>query len=317
MAKITCVIGGAGFIGSHIVRALLGEEAGSRVVVFDNFSSGRLEHLRSVRGNRRLRIERGDAGNPSALARALRGSNTVYHLASNPDVSRAAREPAVDFDQGTLLTHNVLEAMRKTGAREILYASGSGVYGDAGRKALSEDAPLEPISTYGASKLAGEALLRAYAHLFGFKAVAFRFANVVGPHQTHGVGRDFILRLLKNPRSLTVLGDGRQEKSYLHVSDAVSAMRLAQRKLSKGFYCFNVAGPDRMTVTRIARMAAEVAGLRGVRLLYTGGGRGWKGDVPVVVLRSRRIRSLGWRCRHSSEQAMRHSLEAMLEELGP
>ena len=188
------------------------------------------------------------------------GSDTVIHLASNPDIARAATEPAVDFDQGTLLTHHVVEAARLTDVSLVLYASGSGVYGDLGDVEATEDhGPLVPVSTYGASKLAGEALIASYCFMFDLNACVFRFGNVVGPRQTHGVGYDFVRRLLEDPAELHILGDGRQSKSYVHVSDIVDAVLLAARRAPRPFRAFNVATGDYITVTEIAELAVEVA----------------------------------------------------------
>jgi UDP-glucose 4-epimerase len=216
-----------------------------------------------------------------------------------------------------MLTNNVLEAMRRSGTHTILYASGSGVYGDLGEFEADEDhGPLVPISTYGASKLAGEALISSYCHMFDFTGRAFRFGNVVGPRQTHGVGFDFLRKLMKDPRRLEILGDGTQSKSYIHVRDIVEAVLLAAERSSERFAIYNVAS-DYITVTEIAKLAAECAGLdpREVKFEYTGGSRGWKGDVPVVRLNTDRIRRLGWVCRMNSREALSHSMNAMLEDL--
>ncbi len=211
-----CIVGGAGFIGSHFVDRLLDEASIESVTVFDNFSSGREWHLDRHAGNDRLHIVRGDVADFDRLAAAMVGMDSVIHLASNPDIARAAVEPAIDFDSGTVLTHHVLEAMRVSGATRIMYASGSGIYGDLGEEEVDEDhGPLLPISTYGASKLAGEALISAYCHMFGLRGFVFRFGNVIGPRQTHGVGYDFLRRLSSEPCHLSILGDGRQSKSYI------------------------------------------------------------------------------------------------------
>lgn len=200
------IAGGAGFIGSHFTDQLLADQGVTAVTLFDNFSSGQDWHIARHRGDRRLRVMRGDVGDLGRLTAAMAGHDVVIHLASNPDIARAATEPEVDFYQGTVLTNNVVEAMRLTGASRILYASGSGVYGDLGLHEVHEDhGPLLPISTYGASKLAGEALIAAYCAMFGLTGCAFRFANVVGPRQTHGVGFDFVRRLLADPTRLTVM----------------------------------------------------------------------------------------------------------------
>jgi UDP-glucose 4-epimerase len=246
----------------------------------------------------------------------MAGHNIVIHLASNPDIARAASEPDIDFREGTLLTNNVLEAMRRSGTMKILFSSGSGVYGDLGELDVAEDGPLNPVSTYGASKLAGEALIRSYCHMFEFTARAFRFGNVVGPRQTHGVGFDFLHQLLKNPRKLRILGDGNQSKSYIHVQDIVDAVLLAEALATTPFEVYNVA-TDYISVKEIAVLAAECAGLdpHQVEYEYTGGSRGWKGDIPVVRMNSERIRRLGWEYRRDSREALRDSMLSMLADM--
>jgi UDP-glucose 4-epimerase len=208
--------------------------------------------------------------------------------------------------------------MRVTSAKRILYASGSGVYGDLGTLEIEEDqGALLPISTYGASKLAGEALIASYTFMFGLSGCAFRFGNVVGPRQTHGVGFDFARRLLKSPSELSILGDGSQRKSYVHVSDIIRAVLTAHEKTPTRYQVYNVGTGDEITVTEIAELAVECVGLgRGsVRFAYTGGDRGWKGDVPVVRLRTERIRGLGWAPRHDSRQALESAMRAMIPEM--
>lgn len=309
------LVGGAGFIGSHFTDRLLGRDDVEAVTLFDNFSSGREWHYEHHAGDGRLRVVRGDVKDLDALAGAMAGHHVVIHLASNPDIARAATEPAVDFDEGTLLTHHVVEAMRLTGAGRILYASGSGVYGDLGELEPTEDwGPLEPVSTYGASKLAGEAMIASYAHMFGLSGRVFRFGNVVGPRQTHGVGFDFVRRLLADPATLPILGDGSQSKSYVHVDDVVSAVLLADQRETRRHQAYNVATGDYITVKEIADLAVECVGLDPASVVYrfTGGDRGWKGDVPVVRLATERIRALGWECRRGSRQALRESMLSML-----
>jgi UDP-glucose 4-epimerase len=245
------------------------------------------------------------------------GHDVVIHLASNPDIAAAATDPAIDFDQGTALTHNVLEAMRTTSARRVLYASGSGVYGDLGQLDVHEDhGPLLPVSTYGASKLAGEALISAYVAMFGLTACVFRFGNVVGPRQTHGVGFDFVRRLRKDPTCLTILGDGSQSKSYVDVGDVVSAALLAHRATGEPYQAYNVATGDSVTVTEIAGLALDVLGLdpAAVRLTYTGGDRGWRGDVPIVRLQTQRIRALGWRPSAGSAEALANAMRSLAQD---
>ncbi len=309
------IAGGAGFIGSHFVDRLLTQPGVTGVTVYDNLSSGRLAYLSHHQSSSKLNVIEGDISDKEHLQRAMEQHHTVIHLASNPDIAKALTEPSVDFDQGTLLTHNILEAMRLTGASKILYASGSGIYGDVGMHEITEDhGPLLPISTYGASKLAGEALISAYCYMFDLKGLVFRFANVVGPRQTHGVGFDFIAKLKSNPNELTILGDGRQSKSYIYVSDVINAVLWANEKVQESFAAFNVATDDYITVTEIAKIAIDrvVGDSSKVKLNYAGGSRGWKGDIPVVRLNTEKIKRLGWRCQHSSSQAIAKSIDEML-----
>ena len=312
------IAGGAGFIGSHFTDRLLASGDVSRITLFDNFSSGRewhfLHHL--ARGERRLEIVRADVGTLDTLTEAMRGHEVVIHLASNPDISRAAVEPSIDFHQGTALTHCILEAMRRAGVSRLIYASGSGIYGDAGRTILTEDhGPLIPVSTYGASKLAGEGLIASYCAMFGFTAAAFRFGNVVGARQTHGVGFDFVRRLHSDPSRLRILGDGRQSKTYIHVSDVIDAVLTAFSHVSGGFAAFNVGTGDAITVSEIAQLAVESLDLPDSPVFeYSGGDRGWKGDVPVVRLDTGKLRSLGWSPKHNSREAMCRSLRELIAD---
>ncbi len=310
------IVGGAGFIGSHLVKTLLTEEKKSYVVIYDNFSSGKMRHLGEFEHNRNLKIIQDDVKNKENLSQAMAGSDVVYHLASNPDISKAVTQPDIDFWEGTYLTNNVIEAMRINGIKRLLYASGSGVYGDGGLVEIQEDyLPMLPISTYGASKLSCEAMICAYCHLFGIIASVFRFANVVGPRQTHGVGYDFVRRLTSNPRQLEILGDGTQSKSYIHVTDVISAMKILKEKAPDGFSYYNVATSDYITVTEIADIVVNIMGLKDVKYKYTGGNRGWKGDVPIVRLNSNKIRSFGWTNTYSTKEAIHSSVNSIFEDV--
>jgi UDP-glucose 4-epimerase len=313
------IVGGAGFIGSHFTDALLSDPGATRVTLYDNFTSGNEWHYAHHLRDSRLLVVRGDANDQDHLAEAMCGHDLVIHLASNPDIAAAMTDPAIDFDEGTRITHNVVEAMRRARVPMIAYASGSGVYGDLGEFEPTEDhGPLTPVSTYGASKLAGEALISAYAHMFDLRGLAFRFGNVVGRRQTHGVGFDFIRRLREDPAHLTVLGDGSQSKSYVLVSDIVAAVLLAvDAAPTAPFTVFNVATGDYVTVRDIVGLALEVARLdgQGIDVVYGTEPRGWKGDVPVVRLNTDKIRQLGWRPSTGSAGALRASMQAMLDDL--
>jgi UDP-glucose 4-epimerase len=312
------IVGGAGFIGSHFTDRLLGRPGTEAVTLYDNFSSGRPWHYAHHEHDPRLSVVKAEVRDGERLTAALSGHDTVIHLASNPDIAKAMTDPTIDFHEGTELTHFVVEAARLAGVARILYASGSGIYGDLGEREGREDhGPLVPVSTYGASKLAGEALISSYCHMFDHWGRAFRFGNVVGPRQTHGVGFDFVRRLLADPTQLRILGDGTQSKSYIHVSDVVSAvLGVAEGGGDPPFDAYNVATGDYITVTEIAEVACEVLDLDpgAVRFEYTGGDRGWKGDVPVVRLDTGRIRATGWRCGHTSRQALAASMRDMLDD---
>ena len=312
------ISGGAGFIGSHLLSSLLKAPAIEHVVIFDNFSSGQLSYIQEGANDARVKVVKADLKDVSAVTSAMAGCDTVFHLAANPDVARAVTQPDIDFWEGTYLTQNVLEAMRITGAQKILYTSGSGVYGENPAVAFAENyGPCVPISTYGASKLACEGLIAAYCHMFEFTGRAFRFANVVGPRQTHGVGYDFVRRLKTDPTRLRILGDGTQKKSYIHVEDVLAAIRLADASTTRNYDMFNVATDDYITVTEIADLALRVSGLVSgkVQYEYTGGDRGWKGDVPIVRFDCSKIKALGWKAQRSSAEAVTDAMRAMLEEL--
>lgn len=309
------IVGGAGFIGSHFVDRLLGSPSVDAVTVFDNFSSGREWHIADHLDDPRLQVVRADVADEAVLRAAIEGHDTVVHLASNPDIAKAMTDPDIDFREGTKLTRNVLEAMRHAGVPTILYASGSGVYGDLGELDAREDhGPLVPASTYGASKLAGEAMIAAYAAMFEMRGIAFRFGNVVGRRQTHGIGFDFVRKLLDDPSHLAILGDGSQSKSYIHVEDVLNAVLLAHHAAPAPFAAYNVATGDYVTVAEIADLAITSVGLDPGTVVkeYTGGPRGWKGDVPIVRLDTSRIRALGWECRRDTRHALREALSTLL-----
>jgi len=304
------ISGGAGFIGSHMVDALIGQ---NEVTVFDNFSSGKMEHLAHHGTNAALRIVEGDLSDLHQIAEAVAGHDAAIHFASNPDIARGMTETDLDIRQGTLLTYNLLEAMRLNGVNKLLYASGSGVYGDVGVTPTAEDfGPLLPISLYGASKLACEGLISAFCGQFGLQAWMFRFANVVGRRQTHGVGFDFIRRLREDPARLPILGDGTQSKSYIHVSDVIRAMLYVSNHATETVNVLNVATEDYIDVTSIAKIVIEEMELKDVKLEYSGGDRGWKGDVPKVRFVLDKIHALGWSAQLNTKEAITKSIREML-----
>jgi len=303
------ISGGCGFVGEHLIKYLRKKIRGCQLLVLDNLSSRKTYHLQSGKD---LKVIRGDIKNKDLVIRSMKQCDTVFHLAANPDIAKAVQEPEVDFHEGTLLTNNILEGMRINQVKGIFYTSGSGVYGENPSLRFSENhGPCVPISTYGASKLASEAMIASYVHMFGIQARIFRFANVVGPRQTHGVGYDFVKKLRKDPRFLTILGDGSQRKSYIHVEDILEAMFRADQVSRQKFDVFNVATDDSITVREIADIVCQVAGLQKVRYRFTGGDRGWKGDVPVIRFDCRKILKTGWRPQRNSRTAITEAIRAM------
>jgi len=308
------IAGGAGFIGSHFVDYILNNNLG-KVTVYDNYSSAGNMITEKNLNNNNLEILKEDLKDKNQLEDVINGHDMVIHLASNPDIAKAMIDPTIDFYEGTLLTHNIIEAMRKTGIKKIIYASGSGVYGDAAYTEFAENySPMLPISTYGASKLGCEALICSYCYMFGMKGLAFRFANVVGDRQTHGIGFDFINKLKMDSSKLEIMGDGSQSKSYIHVSDVINAIFTTVNKSKGEFDIYNIATNDYITVNEIADIVIESMHIQQrPEYIYSGGSRGWKGDVPIVRLNSDKIRAHGWFNKYSSKEAIRLSLKQMLK----
>lgn len=315
MQKKWIIVGGAGFIGSHFVDRLL-QDSNNFVTIYDNFSSGKSWYYSHHTNNENLNIISANIECFNTLCDAMKGHDVVIHLASNPDIAKAVKTPDIDFWQGTVLTNYIVEAMRISGVNRLLYASGSGVYGDIGEEEGDEQTTLlQPISTYGASKLSGESLIRSYCYMFNISACAFRFGNVVGARQTHGVGLDFTKRLINDSSNLVILGDGNQSKSYVHVSDVVNAVLLANDKLTSKFEVYNVATLDYITVNEIANIILECLSIKNTKFKYTGGDRGWAGDVPIVRLNSSKIRSLGWENKFTTREAIKKSILDMIPDI--
>jgi UDP-glucose 4-epimerase len=249
----------------------------------------------------------------------FKGASAIFHLAANPDVRASADNGYLHIQQNVLATFTVLEAMRFQGVKEIVFTSTSTVYGEARRIPTPEDyGPLLPISVYAATKLAGEALVSSYVGTFGMRATVFRFANVIGPRGTHGVIFDFIHKLRKNPKDLEILGDGKQRKSYVYVSDCIEAMMLGRSKGKSPLEVYNIGTEQGTDVISIADLVSESMGLSGVRYRTTGGvdgGRGWKGDVKVMGLDISRIKALGWSPKHTSDDAVRKTAQALVREI--
>jgi UDP-glucose 4-epimerase len=296
------VTGAAGFIGSNLVDRLLA--AGHTVTGYDNFSTGREVFLSGALRSPAFRLRRGDVLDTAALAESMRGCDTVFHLAANADVRRGLEHPRKDLEQNTIATSSVLEAMRLAGVSRIAFSSTGSVYGEASVIPTPEDAPF-PVQTslYGASKLAAEGLIAAYAEGFGFQACIFRFVSILGERYTHGHVIDFYRQLLEHPRELHVLGDGAQRKSYLYVQDCIDAIFLALERASGRINIFNLGTDEYCRVTDSVRWICEHLALDPA-IRYGGGDRGWVGDNPFIFLDCARIRALGWRPALSIREAV-------------
>ena len=308
------VTGGAGFIGSHIVDALMEEE--HEVLVYDNLSSGKIEFIKEHMGKENFKFVQADLLDFEKLKEEMEGVELVYHVAANPDVRLGASDTHVHLEQNVIATYNVLEAMRLNDVKDIIFTSTSTVYGEANEIPTPEGyGPLIPISLYGASKLGAEAFITSYAHTFGMSAVIYRFANIVGPRSTHGVIYDFIMKLKRNPHELEILGDGTQTKSYLYVKDCVDAIIFGYKNRKRDVEIFNIGSEDWINVRKIADIIVEEMGLRDVKYRFTGGKRGWKGDVPKMLLSIEKIKSYGWKPKYNSEESVRLTARHLLNEL--
>lgn len=308
--------GGAGFIGSHVADKLASE--GLEVVLLDNFASGTEGNVAEAIGKGNVRIVRGDVLDRGLLASLISGVSTVYHLAALPEVRLGQENPEEVWLVNVEGTRALLEAMRGSGkGYDFVFASTSTVYGDSLALPTPEAyGPLKPISFYGATKLAAEAMVSAYSFANGFRSAAVRLANVVGARSRHGVLHDFIEKLRSDPGELEVLGDGRQTKSYLHVSDCVSALDKISKHLDSPFEVYNVGSDDSVDVATIAKIVIHEMGL-GSNVRFTGGvggGRGWPGDVKTMLLSTHKLKELGWSPKLGSEESVRLAVSEMLRE---
>ncbi len=307
------VTGGAGFIGSHLIDRLVAK--GNQVTVFDNLSSGRLEFIQQHNDKDTFRFIKADLLDLDEVQNALADHEVVFHLAANPEARWGIENTELDLKQETIATYNVLEAMRVNAVKKIVFASSGTIYGETPVIPLPEDyGPVLPISLYGAGKLASEGLISAFCHTFDIKAWIFRFANIVGKRVTHGVISDFIQKLRQTPSELKILGDGSQCKPYLHVDDCIEGILFGFRNSHDKLNVFNIGCASATGVNTIARMLVEEMKLSGVRFRYTGGDRGWPGDVPQVRFNVERMNTLGWKAKHTSDEAVRKAIREILRK---
>ena len=307
------VTGGAGFIGSNLVDKLLAH--GNEVTVIDNLSSGKLEFIKHHNQDPNFKLVKLDMLELEKLKIAIKGADMVYHLAANPDVRLGEQNTKVHLEQNIIVTYNLLEAMRMNKQQNIVFTSTSTVYGEATIiPTLENYGPLIPISLYGASKLACEALITSYCHTFEMRSWIFRFANIVGERGTHGIIVDFINKLKANPKALEILGDGQQRKSYIHVSDCIDGILYAVNNSDEMANIFNIGSTDTINSTQIGELIVKEMGLHDVKLTYTGGNRGWKGDVPKMLLSIDKLQKLGWNPSHNSKSSVIAATRSTLEK---
>lgn len=303
------VAGGAGFIGSHLCDALLAK--GHKVIVADKLIMGdqNIEHLKGNDDFRFYKIELADQANVDKLF-AENKIDAVYHLAANSDIQKGGKEPSIDFNDTLLTTRALLEGMRKANVKNMFFASTSAVYGEMLDVELTEETGgIKPVSYYGGAKLASEALISSYVSMCDMNAVIFRFPNVIGPRLTHGAVFDFIRKLRKNPRELEILGNGTQCKPYIYVLDLVDAIVKLTKDFKPGEDVYNISvKSEGTTVTHIAEIVVDVLGLENVEFKYTGGDRGWKGDVPRFAYDISKVLATGWEPKHTSDEAVRQTV---------
>lgn len=305
------VSGGAGFIGSNLVDRLL--DLGHEVTVYDNLSTGLLQFLEYARDFDRFRLVKGDLLDEDSLSEAITGHEFVFHLAANADVRFGTEHPRRDLEQNTIVTYNILEAMRNHGIRKIAFASTGSVYGEATVIPTPEVAPF-PIQTslYAASKLAGEGMIAAYCEGFGFQSWIFRFVSIFGERYTHGHVFDFYRELKQNPSRLEVLGNGKQRKSYLYIQDCIDAILLALEKSNESVNVLNLGVDGYCEVNDSIGWICEELGVS-PKLEYTGGDRGWIGDNPFIFLDTSKIRDLGWKPKLSIKDGVLKTVQYLKE----
>jgi len=312
------VTGAAGFIASNLIKRLL--DAGNQVVAIDNFFLGKINHIDRYLTNPNFKFFNFDLLNLDGLNKIFKESSPdrVWHLAANSDISYGEKFTNFDLKGGTLVTYNVLESMRLCGCKELLFSSSGAVYGEPTTHPTPENyGPLMPISLYAGSKLACEGLVSSYSHSFGIQAWMFRFGNVVGPNPTHGVIYDFVNRLLDDRTHLKILGDGTQTKPYMHVEDCLDGMQFAQLHSNEDINFFNLAAPDQTSVNSIASWILSEMGISADEcdISFTGGKRGWRGDVPFVNLDTKKMTTLGWTPKLKSDEAVKKAIHEIVVQL--
>ena len=312
MSARILVTGGAGFIGSHLCDRLL--ERGDEVWCVDNLRLGRRRNIAHLEASPAFRFIELDVLDRPALAGLFREGrfDSVFHLAANSDIAAGGADIRLDLELNQMTTLSIIEAMRAHGVKRLFFASTSAIFGESNAVLREDFAPLEPISFYGASKLAAEAYVSVFAHTFGGRAVILRFPNVVGERATHGVIYDFLRKLEAGRSKLEVLGDGNQSKPYLYIGDLVEAILTVWDKAESSLSVYHAAGIGNTSVREIAEIVVAAAGDADTRIVYSGGDRGWPGDVPRFRYDISRLEALGWSARRHSTEAVRYAVERIL-----
>lgn len=306
------VAGGAGFIGSHLIDALLAE--GDEVVCIDNFFIGTKENIRHLEGNPKFKFYEQDLSDFCKTLEIFQKEKPdhVFHLAANSDIQASASDPLIEYKNTYSTTFILLECMRQTGVKKFFFASTAAVYGEQmGAEMSEETVPLQPISYYGGAKLGAEGIISAFTYMNDLQTLVFRFPNVIGPRLTHGVIFNFAKRLKTDPSHLRILGDGRQSKPYIYVLDLIDAI-MRFKEVPTGVTLYNVGVEGQTSVTRIGEIVCEKMGLAGIPFEYTGGRGGWKGDVPVFAYNLDKIHKAGWSAKMASDEAVAKTVEMVL-----
>jgi len=316
--KRVLLTGGAGFIGSHVLDLLA--PTGVHITVYDNLSHGKLGYIESHLSRPNIALVKADILDREKLIEATRGQDLVWHLAANTDIINSHDHPERDLEDCAIGTFNVVEAMRRSGVRDILFASSGAVYGNiCAEQSVTEDAgPLLPVSTYGAGKIGSEAFISSFCHVYGLRAWMFRFGNVIGARMTHGVIYDFLNRLKKDPTQLLVRGDGRQEKNYFLVEECIDGMLFGYANLAldedKPCVVLNLGTSTVSKVIDIAHLVVEEMGLPDAKVLIEGTKKAWPGDQPRVHFEVDRLAERGWTSRLNSDQSVRIAIRRMLDK---
>jgi UDP-glucose 4-epimerase len=318
------ITGGAGFIGSALASTLIMRSKDNQVTVFDDLSTGSKENILHLDSNPNFNFVYGSTLDVSALQNVVDVSDTVFHLAANPSVALGAYDTRKDFEQNIIATYNLIEAMRKsTSCKKILFASTSTIYGEAPNMPISESyGPLKPISLYGSTKLSCEAMISGYCHMFQMSGITLRLANIIGPVSKKGVVYDFVSKLSSSPNFLNILGNGKQNKSYLYIDDCIEAIMKIKSQMDQNkkiFEIFNIGSADTVNVLDIAKIVIKEMSLGDVILNFTDNldGRGWNGDVREFLLDCSRLTSLGWKPKMNSREAVKYTAQLYVQQMTP